>query len=366
MVTREQVIEALRDVQDPEVHRSIVELDMVQAVEIDGGRVSVEILLTIRGCPLSHVIEDEVKKRLLTLTGVEQVDVRISHMTDAQRAAFAAKVRSVGQAAGTATGQASLPPLLQGGGTQFLAIASGKGGVGKSTVTANLAVALARRGVRVALIDADIYGFSIPAIFGIQDQKPATIEDLIMPVQVEGVKVISMQFFVPKDTPVVWRGPMLGKTLRSFFGQVHWGDVDLVLLDLPPGTGDVALDIHTLLPNSKQLIVTTPQAAAAEVAVRAGLMGVRTNHEVIGVVENMAYYVCDSCGDPAYIFGRGGGERVASQLNTTLLGEIPIANLDVQKTGVFESDSLQGQVFDKLAGRVAEAMGIKQTQQARS
>lgn len=357
MVTKEQVMNALRDVEDPEVHKSIVELDMVQAVEIEGTRVTVEVLLTIRGCPLSTVIEKEVEERLKSLPDVDEVTVRIGHMTDEQRAAFAAKVRGVGASA--TQQQPQVPPLLQEGGPKhFIAIASGKGGVGKSTVTANLAVALARHGVRVALIDADIYGFSIPAIFGVQERKPTMIDELIIPIETNGVKLISMQFFVPKDTPVVWRGPMLGKMLRNFFSQVVWGDVDVVLLDLPPGTGDMALDIHSLLPNSKQLIVTTPQSAASEVAVRAGLMGVRTNHEVIGVVENMAYYQCDSCGDPAYIFGRGGGERVAQQLNTDLIAEIPIANLSVQTNGIFDDTSLQGEQFSKLALRVCEDLGL--------
>ncbi|GEO26763.1 iron-sulfur cluster carrier protein [Alicyclobacillus acidoterrestris] len=360
MVTKEQVLDVLRDVEDPEVHKSIVELDMVKNIEIEEGRVNVEVLLTIRGCPLRTIIEKEVEERILSLPGVKQVNVQIGHMTDEQRAAFTAKVRGENTGSTAAPQQQAVPALLRGDKpVQFLAIASGKGGVGKSTVTANLAVALARQGVRVAVIDADIYGFSIPAIFGVQDKKPTVIDELIMPIEVEGVKLISMQFFVPKDTPVVWRGPMLGKMLRNFFGQVHWGDVDVVLLDLPPGTGDMALDVHSLLPNSKQLIVTTPQAAASAVAVRAGLMGVRTNHEVIGVVENMAYFQFDDSDERAYIFGRGGGEQVASQLNTELLIEIPIANLDKQKDPLFDESSLQGQAYRQLAERVGMRLGVK-------
>lgn len=364
MVTKEQVLDVLRDVEDPEVHKSIVELDMVQAIEIEGDQVSVEVLLTIRGCPLRTIIEKEVEERLLTLPGIQNVQVRIGHMTDEQRAAFTAKVR--GGAAPAAPDQPEVPALLRSDRpVQFLAVASGKGGVGKSTVTANLAVAMARQGIRVAIIDADIYGFSIPAIFGVQDKKPTVIDELIMPIEVQGVKLISMQFFVPKDTPVVWRGPMLGKMLRNFFGQVHWGDVDVVLLDLPPGTGDMALDVHSLLPNSKQLIVTTPQSAASAVAVRAGLMGVRTNHEVIGVVENMSYFQFDHSEERAYIFGRGGGEQVADQLHTELLVEIPIANLDTQKDALFEENSLQGKVYDTLAQRVGERLGVKAKQAQR-
>lgn len=359
MVTKEQVLEILRDVEDPEVHRSIVELDMVQDIEIGKHSVSVEILLTIRGCPMRTVIEQDVEERLLTLPDIREATVRIGHMSDEQRAAFAAKLRG-GSTAAEPSATPAVPPLLRGDRpVQFVAVASGKGGVGKSTVTANLAVAMARQGVRVALIDADIYGFSIPAIFGVQEQKPTVVDELIFPIEVKGIKLISMQFFVPKDTPVVWRGPMLGKMLRNFFGQVHWGDVDVVLLDLPPGTGDMALDIHNLLPSSKQLIVTTPQAAASEVAVRAGLMGLRTNHEIVGVVENMAYFQCHACDEKAYIFGRGGGARVADQLQTDLLTEIPIANLDTQKEAIFAEDTQQGIKFNQLATQVAKRLGIK-------
>lgn len=360
MVTKEQILDVLRDVEDPEVHKSIVELDMVNKIDIDGSTVTVEVLLTIRGCPLRTVIEQDVEERLLSLDGVAKANVTIGHMSDEQRATFAAKVRGGGAPKTGPTTEQQVPPLLRGDRSiEFLAVTSGKGGVGKSTVTANLAVAMAKEGVRVALIDADIYGFSIPSIFGVTDRKPTVVDELIFPLEVQGVKLISMHFFVPKDTPVVWRGPMLGKMLKNFFGQVHWDEVDVVLIDMPPGTGDMALDIHTMLPNSKQLIVTTPQESASEVAVRAGLMGVRTNHEVIGVIENMAYYQCDSCGDPAYIFGRGGAAKVAEQLQTEIIAEIPIANLDKQKYALFTEDSLQGGVYTKLASRVSQRLGLR-------
>lgn len=363
MVTKEQVLEVLRDVEDPEVHKSIVDLDMVNKVEIDGSKVTVEVLLTIRGCPLRTVIERDVEERLLSLPGITEANVTIGHMSDEQRAAFAAKVRGGKNPQNQATGTPQVPPLLSGEKpVQFLAVTSGKGGVGKSTVTANLAVAMAKQGVRVALIDADIYGFSIPSIFGVGEQKPTVVDELIFPLEVKGVKLISMHFFVPKGTPVVWRGPMLGKMLRNFFGQVHWDEIDVVLIDMPPGTGDMALDIHSLLPNSKQVIVTTPQASASEVAVRSGLMGLRTNHEIIGVIENMAYYACDSCGEPAYIFGRGGGAAVAAELKTDILAEIPIANLDKQREALFPEDSLQGEVYKKLATRTLERIGLKPSQ----
>lgn len=353
MVTKEDVLAALRDVEDPEVHKSIVELEMVRRVEIEGAHVTVEVALTISGCPLRHTIERAVREKLLALDGVASVDVIIGNMTDEERARFTEKLR------GRAQPQEAPPLLREDAGVQFLAIASGKGGVGKSTVTANLARALAQAGVRVGVIDADIYGFSLPGIFGVQQQRPTVIDDLILPIEVEGVKLISMHFFVPPGQPVIWRGPMLGKMLRNFFSEVHWGDVELVLLDLPPGTGDVALDVHQLLPRCKELIVTTPQANAAEVAVRAGAMALRTQHEVIGVVENMSYVECGRCGERMYVFGRGGGARVAEALRTEVLAEVPLANLDQQPASLFAPGSRQAEVYRDLAGRVIEKLGVR-------
>lgn len=356
MITQDQVLHALRDVEDPEIHKSIVELDMVRNIQIDGGNISLEVVLTIRGCPLRTVIEKDVTDRLMALPGVEHVSVNIGHMTDEERAAFTAKLRGK-----PAPGQ-TVPPLLDPNkNTLFLAVASGKGGVGKSTVTANLGRALANHGLKVAIIDADIYGFSIPGIFGVKAQKPTVIDDLILPIEVDGVKIISMQFFVPDNNPVVWRGPMLGKMLRNFFGEVHWGDVDVVLLDLPPGTGDIALDVHTILPKSKELIVTTPQASASDVAVRAGIMGLRTNHEIVGVVENMAYYECDDCGHRAYLFGKGGGERVATELKTEVLVQVPIASMADQSHALFDPDTPQGEAYHALAEAVIRRTGLCST-----
>jgi ATP-binding protein involved in chromosome partitioning len=352
MVTKEQILDALRDVEDPEVHRNIVDLDMVKRIEVDGDRVEVEVLLTVTGCPLRTTIEHSVRERLLAVEGVREVDVVIGTMSDEQRAQFAAKLRGGKE-------PQTLPPLLQpDSGVTFLAVASGKGGVGKSTVTANLARALAREGLRVGLVDADIYGFSIPSIFGIAERKPTVINDLILPIEVNGVKLMSMHFFVPENQPVVWRGPMLGKMLRNFFGEVHWGDLDVMLLDLPPGTGDVALDVHQLLPKSKELIVTTPQANAAEVAVRAGVMGLRTNHEIIGVVENLSYFACPCCGEKTYLFGRDGGRHVAEALRTELLAEIPVADLSDGGRALFADDTPQGEAYRQLARRVIDRAGL--------
>lgn len=355
MVTKEQVMEALWDVEDPEVHKSIVELEMVKSVELREKSVKVQVALTISACPLRTTIENLVSDKLLAIPGVEHAEVELTTMSDEERAKFAASLR------GGQTPQ-SQPPLLQPDSkTLFLAVASGKGGVGKSTVTANLAKAMAAQGIRVGIIDADIYGFSIPSIFGVTENKPTVIDELIIPIEVDGVKLISMHFFVPGNSPVVWRGPMLGKMLRNFFGEVHWGDVDVVLLDLPPGTGDVAMDVHQLLPKSKELIVTTPQTNAAEVAVRAGIMGIRTKHEIIGVVENMAYFECGGCGERSYLFGRGGGEQVANALEAPLLAQIPISSMESSSKSLFASDSPQGLAFRDLAQQVITNLGLKTT-----
>jgi ATP-binding protein involved in chromosome partitioning len=356
MVKEQEVWSALATVEDPEVHKSITDLEMVRGVRVEGNHVEVEIALTIAGCPLRNKIDQDVRAALSKVPGVKSVNVRLSAMSDDERARFAAKVR--GGQAQAQDGQVQ-PPLLQPDvRTQFLAVASGKGGVGKSTVTANLAVALARQGYRVGLIDADIYGFSIPNLFGLGDRKPALVENLIMPVQEEGVKIISMGFFVPDNSPVIWRGPMLGKMLRNFFAEVHWGELDVMLLDLPPGTGDVALDVHQMLPKSKEIIVTTPQATAAEVAARAGAMAIKTNHEVIGVVENMSYFICNHCDERHYIFGMGGGERLAKELGTPLLGQVPIGVATASGLGIYKEETPQGQVYREIADQVARALGL--------
>lgn len=352
-LTQDVILEALRGVEDPEVHKSIVEMDMVRDIEIYDGRVSLQVLLTISGCPLRTVIETQVREALFALGGVTDVAVRVGTMSDEERKRFADKIRGVDPAT-------PVSPLLDPQSrTAFISVASGKGGVGKSTVTANLAVALAHLGLRVGVMDADIYGFSLPNIFGVADMKPAIVENVIMPVQTHGVKLVSMQFFVPGNRPVVWRGPMLGKMLRNFFQEVHWGDLDVLLLDLPPGTGDVALDVHNLLPGSRELIVTTPQANAADVAVRAGLMAQQTKHDILGVIENMSYYVCGQCDERAYLFGQGGGQRVADELGVTVLGQIPLGVMDQAGSGgLFAPESLQGQAFAQIATTLAEQFAL--------
>lgn len=243
--------------------------------------------------------------------------------------------------------------------TQFIAIASGKGGVGKSTVTVNLATALARSGKRVGIIDADIYGFSVPDMMGIEE-RPQVVNDVIIPIERFGVKIISMGFFVEDNSPIVWRGPMLGKMLRNFFQEIQWGELDYMLLDLPPGTGDVALDIHQMIPQSKEVIVTTPHATAAFVAARAGSMALKTNHEIIGVVENMAYFESKLTGEREYVFGRGGGGKLAETLHCELLAQIPLDSPDNHpldpnfSPSVFAQDTHVGQLYLELAQKVIQ------------
>jgi len=242
---------------------------------------------------------------------------------------------------------------------QFIAIASGKGGVGKSTVTVNLATALARSGKRVGIIDADIYGFSVPDMMGIEE-RPVVENGKVIPIERFGVKVISMGFFVEDNSPIVWRGPMLGKMLRNFFEEIEWGELDYVLLDLPPGTGDIALDVHQMIPQSKEIIVTTPHATAAFVAARAGAMAIKTEHEIIGIVENMSYYVSKATGEKEYVFGRGGGGKLAETLHSHLLAQIPLGVPDNHpldpdfSPSVYAVDTEIGQLYMELADKVIQ------------
>lgn len=240
---------------------------------------------------------------------------------------------------------------------KFIAIASGKGGVGKSTVTVNLATALARSGKRVGIIDADIYGFSVPDMMGIEE-RPEVVNERVIPVERFGVKVISMGFFVEDNSPIVWRGPMLGKMLRNFFQEIEWGELDYMLLDLPPGTGDVALDVHQMIPQSKEIIVTTPHATAAFVAARAGAMAIKTEHDIIGVVENMSYFESKLTKEKEYVFGKGGGAKLAETLNCELLAQIPLGvpenhPLDPNfSPSVYDKDTEIGQLYMNLADEV--------------
>jgi len=353
MITEQQILTALKDVKDPEINRSVVELNMVRNIKISGKEVSLDIILTIQGCPLKVKIQEDVVNAIKAL-GAEKVEVTFGAMTDKERAELSAKLRGEQQSAT----QAGVPRLLTPESkTTFIAITSGKGGVGKSTVTVNLAVALARQGKKVGIIDADIYGFSVPDMMGIE-QRPTVINETILPVPRFGVQVMSMGFFVEDNTPVIWRGPMLGKMLRNFFSEVNWDDLDYMILDLPPGTGDVALDVHTMIPQSKEIIVTTPHATAAFVAARAGAMAIKTNHEILGVVENMAYYACPKCGEKEYVFGRGGGAKLAQELHTELLAQIPLGQPENHPSepdfspSIYKAETEIGQMYEEMAKRV--------------
>ncbi|GBF12074.1 Mrp/NBP35 family ATP-binding protein [Tepidibacillus sp. HK-1] len=355
MITKEQILEALKGVEDPEIHRSVVELDMVRNIEINEDHVRLEIVLTIQGCPLKATIGQDVEKALKAI-GAKEVDLTFGSMTDEERTALAEKLHGNKNTV-SLNPQKGSPLLAPDSKTKFIAVTSGKGGVGKSTVSVNLAVALARTGKKVGLIDADIYGFSVPDMMGIEF-RPTVIDNVILPVERFGVRVMSMGFFVEDNTPVIWRGPMLGKMLKNFFEEVHWGELDYLVLDLPPGTGDMALDVHSTIPQSKEIIVTTPHATAAFVAARAGTMALKTNHEIIGVVENMSYFECES-GKREYIFGKDGGKKLAEELNTELIAQIPIGAPDREDEeefapSVYPQGSVTGEIYQQLAQKIIE------------
>ncbi|MDP9797956.1 ATP-binding protein involved in chromosome partitioning [Catenuloplanes nepalensis] len=315
---------ALATVDDPEIRRPITDLGMVGTLEIDGsGRVRVGILLTVSGCPLRDKLTNDITTAVGAVAGVTSVSIDFGVMSTEQRQELQQKLRGAGGQ------QAAVIPFAQPGSrTRVYAVASGKGGVGKSSVTVNLAAALAAKGLSVGVIDADIYGHSVPRMLG-ADGRPTRVEDMIMPPQAHGVKVISIGMFTDGNAAVVWRGPMLHRALEQFLADVYWGDLDVLLLDLPPGTGDVAISLAQLLPNAEILVVTTPQTAAAEVAERAGAIALQTHQRLVGVVENMSWLELPT-GERMEIFGSGGGAAVAESLTRTvgaqvpLLGQIPL------------------------------------------
>ncbi|HEX3792850.1 MAG TPA: Mrp/NBP35 family ATP-binding protein [Pseudonocardiaceae bacterium] len=307
---------ALASVQDPEIRRPITELGMVKDVTVDpDGSVVVTVYLTVAGCPLRDKITQDVTAAVSALDGVRSVRVELDVMSDDQRSELRRSLR----------GDAKEPviPFAQPGSmTRVYCVASGKGGVGKSSVTVNLAVAMAQRGLSVGIVDADIYGHSIPRMLGATG-KPTKVDTMIMPPQANGVKVISIGMFTPGNTPVVWRGPMLHRALQQFLADVFWGDLDVLLLDLPPGTGDIAISVAQLIPNAEILIVTTPQVAAAEVAERAGSIALQTRQRVAGVIENMSWLELPD-GSRMDVFGTGGGQTVAESLTKSIGAEVPL------------------------------------------
>jgi ATP-binding protein involved in chromosome partitioning len=329
--TEPQLMEALRGVLDPELHISIVELDMVKGVVAsDGGRrVTVTVALTVAGCPMRTEITQRVTSALTPL-GVEEVDVQLTVMTETELAGVRDKMRArQGGAGGATTGQplghesgTPNPFMAPESRTRILGISSGKGGVGKSSVSVNLAVALAQAGHSVGILDADVYGFSIPKMLGIEAD-PVVIDDMIIPPVAYGVGCISIGFFVGDDQPVMWRGPMLHKALEQFLVDVYWGDPEFLIVDMPPGTGDVALSMSQYLPRSEIYVVTTPQAAAQRVAQRTAYMAKKVNMALRGVIENMSWFTGDD-GHRYELFGRGGGESLATALGVPLLAQLPL------------------------------------------
>ena len=309
---------ALATVNDPEINRPITELGMVKSVDVSAdGAVRVAVYLTVSGCPMRDTITERVTTAVGALSGVTSMAVDLDVMSDEQRAALKTTLRG--------HGEREIPFAQPGSLTRVYAIASGKGGVGKSSVTANLAVAMAQDGLTVGLVDADVYGHSIPRMLNAVDA-PTMVEGMIMPPQAYGVRVISMLPFKPGGVsqPVAFRGPMLHRALQQFLADVWWGDLDILLLDLPPGTGDVAISTAQLLPNAEIVVVTTPQPAAADVAVRAGTLAEQTHQKVAGVVENMSSFPCPHCGEPIDLFGMGGGAIVAETISALLGTDVPL------------------------------------------
>jgi len=325
---QDDVRRAVGAVTDPELRQPIADLDMVRGVRVEGTAAHVAIALTIVGCPAADRIEREVREAAASVPGIESVEVEVGVMTPAERHALTERLRG---------GRARVMPFGPDSLTRVIAVTSGKGGVGKSTLTANLAVALAQRGLAVGLIDADVHGFSIPGLLGLVEPdglppQPTRIDDLMLPPVAYGVKTISIGMFLPRDQPaaaVAWRGPMLHRTVQQFLTDVFFGDLDVLLLDMPPGTGDVAISVGQLLPHAEVLVVTTPQSAASGVAVRSGLVAGQTGQKVIGVVENMSAMTLPD-GTVVDLFGSGGGEAVARELSTDaapvpLLGHVPLS-----------------------------------------
>jgi len=360
--TEADVIEALRPVQDPELHRSIVDLDMVRGVSIEGATVKVLIALTIPGCPLKNEIQRRVNEAVVTLDGIDHLELEFTSMTDAEREVLRQKLH--GDPAATAGSQPAhghsegrtIPFADPASRTRVLLVASGKGGVGKSSVTTNLSVALARRGHSVAVVDADVWGFSIPRMLGI-DRPPVVIDSMLVPPDAHGVRCISMGFFAAEDQPVIWRGPMLHKALEQFLTDVYWDDPDFLVVDLPPGTGDISISLAQFLPRAEVYVVTTPQPAAQKVAQRAAFMAQKVNLEVKGIIENMSWFVGDD-GKRYEIFGAGGGTELAERLDVPLLGQVPLlpelrAGADSGHPVVVElPDSDAARAFAQIAERI--------------
>jgi ATP-binding protein involved in chromosome partitioning len=343
MLTREDVLDALRSVQDPDLHRDIVSLGFVKELNVSGGRVAFTIELTTPACPVKQQMEAAARQAVAALPGVGQVDVTMTARVTSSR-----------------TGASEYLPGVR----NTIAVASGKGGVGKSTVSANLAVALSRAGARVGLLDADMYGPCIPTMMGAQGPLAQTEGGKVLPPVVHGVRIMSMGFFLPKEDAVIWRGPMLHKMVQEFLGRVDWGELDYLVIDLPPGTGDIQLSLCQTIPLTGAVIVSTPQDVALEVASKAILMFRKLKVPILGIVENMSYHRCAHCGEREDIFGHGGARAASARAEIPFLGEVPLhtairVNSDAgQPVALGDGDSPGAQAFREVAGQLAARVSV--------
>ena len=340
--------EALRDVRDPEIGRDLISLNMIRNIVIEGGKVTVGVALTTAGCPLKHRIMTDIRDRLVMIEGVKEVEVDFGVMTDTDRQNLLTSLHG---------GPSELAPAFKDESkTRIIAVVSGKGGVGKSTVAVNLAGALDRAGHSVEILDADVHGSSIPVMLG-SLEKPNVVGGVIFPIESRsGLKFISMGNFVDEGQAIIWRAPIVNKALTQLMRDVYWDEPDFIIVDMPPGTGDVALTIAQMIPKAEALVVTTPQADAARVAVKAGKMAVQAHLKVIGVVENMGFAECPDCGKEMRIFGGDGGERVAGELDSRVLGRVPILPDATGEPGnaLFAEDTAPTRAFDEIAQALAQ------------
>ena len=312
-----QLLEALSKVIDPELRRSITELGMVEKAELVGGKADIKVLLTISGCPMRDKLTEDIHAALSSISGVREIALEFGVMTEAQRE----KVREIVRGGKAKEIPFARPDSL----TRVIGVSSGKGGVGKSSLTANLAIAVAQMGYQVGILDADVYGHSIPRLLGLIGQRPTAIDDMFIPLENYGVKCVSMEMFKPeRSDPVAYRGPILHKVLQQLLTDAFWGDLDFLFLDLPPGTGDLAISLGQLIPASELIVVTTPQVAAAEVAERSGRIAHQLKQQIIGVIENMSAFPCPKCGEPIELFGSGGGIETAKRLGQLIGAEVPV------------------------------------------
>jgi ATP-binding protein involved in chromosome partitioning len=364
----EAINQALAKIEDPEIHRPLPDLGMVDSVSFADGVVTLKILLTISGCPMQDRLRSDIDSGLTAIDGVNAVNLTFGVMSEEQRGKLKSLLRG---------GKEKIIPFAQPESlTRVIGISSGKGGVGKSSLTANLAIAAAQKGLQVGILDADVYGHSIPRLMGLMGQRPTAIDQTFIPLESYGVKTVSMEMFKPdRADPVAYRGPLLHRVLEQLLTDAYWGDLDLLLLDLPPGTGDIAISLGQLIPTSEILVVTTPQIAAAEVAERAGRIAHQMHQRVIGVIENMSDFPCPHCGDPISLFGTGGGEETARRLSdlvgstVPLLGKIPFSpdlrtGGDAGKSVVIDhpdspAAKALGEIIDQLIVRKKSLLGVR-------